>query len=404
MRRVPLFVRSARRPPQAPVQRSARAARLRTTAAIAFVVVAATTVAASLATSPRGIVLDPVVVHAGVTGIAADDAADRLHAAALALRERARASDDLPQPGDASWPAVERDAAPGRIAGALRALRRTLVREGPRIGADVFALPDHLEIVVREHPSNAVLRSRVPRGPDAVRRVLDAGAEDVLLLTTPLASAALLAQDPRVLVDATRLDEVLTMLARDSKSAADPRALLLRGVDLAAGGRCDAALALYDRVIAVHPDAPRAYVLAADCLGRVGDRDRALQRLAQAAKHADESPFALSLAGQVYQRIGHAEKGLALLRVAQVRNPALPDNAIAIGEAMLGLHRPGERWPGCRPIRRPTACASAGSALSGLRRCAPGPDRRRRRRRPRCARPIRQTSRRRASKPNSPPR
>ena len=224
----------------------------------------------------------------------------------------------------------------------MRALRRTLVREGPHISAEVFALPDHLEIVIREHPSNTTIRSRVPRGANALERALAEGSEDVLLLTTPLSVAALLAQDPRVLADATRLDEVLTVLARSPKAAEDPRTLLLRGIDAAASGRCDEALPFYDRVITAHPMAPRAYVLAADCHARLGDRDRALERLTKAARQADDAPFALSLAGQAYQRIGHADQGLALLRVAHARDPTLPGNAIAIGEALLALHRPAE--------------------------------------------------------------
>jgi tetratricopeptide (TPR) repeat protein len=311
-------------------------------AAVVFVVAAAATVASSIAMSPRGIVLGAVILHEGVTGAAPDSAAAQLHAATLAVRERARVSDDLAQPGDALWPALERDAASGPMAAPMRALRRTLVREGRHITAEVFALPDHLEIVVREHPSDTTIRSRVPRGPNALERVLVEGGEDVLLLTTPLASAGLLAQDPRVLADATRLDEVLTVLARDPKAAADPRTLLLRGIDAAVGGRCDEALALYDRVIAAHPAAPRAYVLAADCHARLGERDRALERLVKASQQADDAPFAMSLAGQAYHRIGYSERGLTLLRLAQARDPTLPGNAIAIGEALLALHRPAE--------------------------------------------------------------
>jgi tetratricopeptide (TPR) repeat protein len=341
MRRVPLFVRSARRPAVAASARSSRAARVRLQAAIVTVVAAVAAVATSIAMAPRGIVLEPIVLHEGVSGDASEASA-QLHAATLALRERARATDDLAQPGDATWPALERDAATAPVANAMRALRRTLVREGPHISAEVFALPDHLEIVIREQPSNATIRSRVPRGANALERVLAEGGEDVLLLTAPLSVAALLAQDPHVLADATRLDEVLTMLARNPKAAEDPRTLLLRGIDAAAGGRCDAALPFYDRVIAAHPVAPRAYVLAADCHARLGDRDRALERLTEAARQADEAPFALSLAGQAYQRIGHADQGLALLRVAHARDPALPGNAIAIGEALLALHRPVE--------------------------------------------------------------
>ena len=315
-----------------------------------MIVAAVVTVALSAAMAPRGIVLDSVILHGGVAGDAAVATA-HFHAETIALRERARASDDLAQAKDAAWPSLEAGAASSPMAGAMRALRRTLVREERRITADVFALPDHLEIVVREHPSNATLHSRVPRGPDALNRLLSDGAQDVLLLTTPLAAAALLAQDPRVPADATRLDEILTMLARDPAAATDPRTLFLRGIDSAANGRCDEALALYDRVIAAHPVAPRAYVQAADCHARLGERDPALERLVQAAKQAEDAPLTLSLAGQAYRRIGYAERGLALLRVAQQRDPSLADNAIAIGEALLALHRPSEAlaWLSAHP-------------------------------------------------------
>jgi tetratricopeptide (TPR) repeat protein len=343
MRRAPLFVRSARRKPAAPAfaGRWQRAARIQALALVVIILVAVAAVATSIARAPRGIVVAPVVLHEGVPR-PAQDATVQFHASTLALRERAQASDDLAQPGDVAWPPLELDTASGPMVSALRALRRTLVLEGPHVSVDVFALPDHLEIVVRQHPGGATIRSRVPQGAAALDRALAEGSEDLLLLTTPLAAAALLVQDPRGLADASRLDEMLTMLARDPEATRDPRAALLRGIEAAARGRCDEALGLYDSVIAARPSSPRAYVLAADCHARLGNRDRALERLARATQQADEAPLALSLAGQAYQRIGDAERGLALLRVAQVRNAELPGNAIAIGEALLALHRPAE--------------------------------------------------------------
>ena len=331
MRRVPLFVRSARRPRAAGAKpgRASRRHRIATSLALLVAVGVGVAVVTAL---PRGVVLDPLVLHAGVPAF--DDANAKLLASVRTRRERARSGDDLAQPADAAWPAIEE---PGQLA----SLRRALLPDAPHVSTEVFALADQLEIVVRSQPGNATLRSRVARGPDAAERIVAEGAEDVLLLTSPVAAAALLMQDPRVVTDAARRDEVLTVLARNPAAMDDPRALLLLGIDAAGAGQCELALGYYDRIIASHPDASRAYVLAADCHGRLGNRSRALELLGIARQVAD-APLVLSLAGQAYQRLGHADQGLALLQLAFARDPSLPGTTIAIGETLLALHRPAE--------------------------------------------------------------
>ena len=331
MRRVPLFVRSARR--SRAVANNRRPGRRRVATSIALALFLTVAIGAAVVTAmPRGVVLDQLVLHDGVPAL--EDVDAKLLAGVRALRDRARTGDDLAQPGDAAWTTLEH-------AGPLTSLRRLPFPDAPHVFAEVFALPDHLEIVVRSHPGNTTIRSRVARGPGAAERIVAEGAEDVLLLTSPVAAAALLTHDPRALTDDTRRDEVLTVLARSPADMADPRALLLLGIDAAGAGHCDRALGYYDRIIASHPDAPRAYVLAADCHGRLGNRNRALELLGTARQVAD-APLALSLAGQAYQRIGYADQGLALLQLAFARDPSLPGNTIAIGETLLALHRPAE--------------------------------------------------------------
>jgi tetratricopeptide (TPR) repeat protein len=158
-----------------------------------------------------------------------------------------------------------------------------------------------------------------------------------------------------MLADVSRLEELLSMLARDATAAQDPHTWLVRGVYEAANGRCREALAAFDRVIAARPAAPRAYVHAADCHARLGERDRALDRLGLAVKQVSDTPLALSLAGEAYVRVGEPVRGLALLRSAYAREPALPGNAVAIGEALLALHRPEEAlaWLAKHPATDP---------------------------------------------------
>lgn len=296
----------------------------------------------SAALAPREVVLEPVVLPQGLAELSPELAAERVHAAALALRERARASDELPRESDVNWMAMRVEAATDPFTAISRVFGSALGRAGPRIGAEVVAHADHLEIVLRERISHATLRSRVQNGPGALDKLLTAGGEDLLLLASPLAATALIVADPHALADTVRLDEALTMLARDVAANDDPRTLMIRASYDAANGRCREAIPTYDRVIGARPEAPRAYVLAADCHARLGERERALDRLVQAARQGGETPLALSLAGQAYRRIGYPQRGLELLRLSHARDPAIPESATAIGEALLALHRPAE--------------------------------------------------------------
>ena len=360
MRPIPLFVASGRgsahraRPRQGDARSASRGRRIGAFA-IAGLIVCILAVSIAIAVAPRQVVLGPVDVDPAIEGLVPHDAGARLLAGTLALRERARRQDDLAAAKGSSWLPLELDVADGVIPAMVRGLRRTLRPDGSQVTIDLSAFADRYEIVLRERPGNATLRSRVARGAGSVDQLLARGSEQFLMLTTPLAAATLAMSDPQTLADVTRLEELLGMLARDSAAAHDPRTWLVRALYDAAHGRCREALAGFDRVIAARPAAPRAYVHAADCHARLGERDRALERLALAAKQGSEVPLALSLAGQAYGRIGDAARGLALLRAAHARDPALPGNAIAIGEALLALHRPAEAlaWLKVHPAADP---------------------------------------------------
>ena len=362
MRPIPQFVASGRGAAQGAAPRAthtrspSRGQRIGAFAA-AGLIVCVFAVLIAIAVAPRQVVLGPVAVDPAIDGLAPRDAAERLLAGTLALRERARRQDDLAAAKASSWLPLELDVANGPIPTMVRGLRRTLRPDGPQIAIDLSASADRIEIVLRERPSNATLRARVARGAGSVDQLLARGSEQLLLLTTPLAAATLAVADPQALADVARLDELLVMLPRDSAAAHDPRAWLVRGLHDVAHGRCREALAAFDRVIAARPAAPRAYVHAADCHASLGERERAFERLALAAKQGSEVPLALSLAGQAYGRIGDPARGLALLRTAHARDPALPGNAIAIGEALLALHRPAEAlaWLKAHPATDPLA-------------------------------------------------
>jgi tetratricopeptide (TPR) repeat protein len=274
----------------------------------------------------------------------------RLRDETRALAARARAEDEL-APADAPV-AARYDAARGGVANASRAMRRLLGGADRRIVGEVTLTPEHADVLVRERGSQASVRSRVPRTPHAVERLATVGAEDLLLVTAPLDVAVLALHDPRTLADVARLDEIATMLARAPAAAADPRAIALRGAYEAAHGRCREALALFDRVIAQRPQAPTPYLLAAECHARLGDRERALDRLAIAAENAQNAPLALARAGEAYVRVGELARGLELLRAAQQRDAASAFGSIAIGEALLALHRPAEAlaWLAAHPV------------------------------------------------------
>jgi tetratricopeptide (TPR) repeat protein len=348
MRPVPLFVASARGGVESAAPLGALhdvpASRGHRVGAFVAAALAVALLVASIAVAvaPRAIVLGPVDVEPAITGLTARTAAEQLLAGTLALRERARRIDDLAAAKATTWMPLELEMVDGPIATLARGLRRMLRPDGPQIAIEVSAPGERMEILLREQPGNVSMRSRVARGPGSTEALLAHGSEDLLLLTTPLAAATLTIADPRMLADVSRLEELLSMLARDASAAQDPRTLLVRGVYEAANGRCAEALEAFDKVIAARPTAPRTYVHAADCHARMGNRDRALERLGLAVKQVSDTPLALSLAGQAYVRIGEPVRGLALLQSAHAREPALPGNSVAIGEALLALHRPAE--------------------------------------------------------------
>lgn len=291
--------------------------------------------------SPTSIVwVEPFTLPAETVEPTAEVFVDRLveQAAALSLRARQIDADwrDVPA-NDAERLRIER--LQGTRATLARALRRALGSGDLRIAGEVTLTPDHADILVRERSTQASLQSRVPRAPQAIERLVSLGAEDLLLLTVPLDAAALILADSTALADTARLGEALAMLERHPSAAAEPRTLALRGAYAAAQGRCREALVHFAQVIESRPRSARIQVAAADCHARLGERERAIERLAAAEQHGKDMPLVLSLAGETYVRMGLPARGLDLLRVAHRRDPGLPINVVAIGEALLALHR-----------------------------------------------------------------
>jgi tetratricopeptide (TPR) repeat protein len=343
MPRKPLFVRSARSAP-APsraTRRVATPARIAaaTAGVVAFVVL--TVAAATLAVEGDGIALMPVRLAPGLAASASGEPTSDLLGRALALRDRARAIDDLAPEARREWPAIAIEA-PGFVTAIKRALRRTFAHEPRRITVRIAPAGSDVEITLRHEPGPASVRSRVPHDARSVDAAVDAGAYDLLLLVAPLDAASLALDDPRMQSRAADLAELKAALQRDAAAAADPRALVVSGLHDAATGHCREAIAQFARVIDARPSSPRAFLYAADCHARLGERARALDLLGRVAKRPDNPPFALSLAGQAYDRIGRPQEALALLASAHVRDAKLADNATAIGEVLLSLHRPHE--------------------------------------------------------------
>ena len=123
--------------------------------AAAGLIVCVFAVLIAIAVAPRQVVLGPVAVDPAIDGLAPRDAAERLLAGTLALRERARRQDDLATAKASSWLPLELDVANGPIPTMVRGLRRTLRPDGPQIAIDLSASADRIEIVLRERPSNA---------------------------------------------------------------------------------------------------------------------------------------------------------------------------------------------------------------------------------------------------------
>ena len=359
MPRVPLFVRSARRARRrrTPLDKLL-AYLLRWPAGAALLLAAIVSLSwLWLAASRPAVLVDPIAIDERFP-LATDEANARLHRDLTALRDRARRSDALALPSDGDWPLAEAASPDSTLTHVGRWMRRAMGREGRRVSIQIAVQPAHYDVTVRDTPSSTSLHARVAGGPLAAERVLTRASEMALLMTAPAAAASLALDDPRTIVDASRRDQLLTIALRDATAANDPRVALVRGIDAAASGRCEHALSLYASVIASHPDAPQAYVLAADCDIQLGERERALARLRQTPQGADASSLALSLAGQAYQRVGHAEQGLTMMRAAHARDPELATNAVAIGEALLALHRPAEALAWLEP-RRPDPTVEA---------------------------------------------
>ena len=351
MPRKPLFVRSARTA-AAPSPRRRLPARIAAaaTGVLAFVVLAVA--AGTLAVDGNAIALEPVHVAPGLAPAEPVELTEDLLGRTLALRDRAREGEPPAPAGEPAWPDIAIEA-PGVAQAVTRALRRMLVHEPRRITVQIAPAESDVEITLREQPGVASVRSRVPRDTRSVEAAIDAGAYDLLLLVAPLHAASLALDDPRVRSRAGELAELEAALKRDSDAADDPRTFVVSGLHRAASGRCREAIAQFVRAIDARPSSPHAFLHAADCHVRLGERARALELLERVAKRPGNPPLALSLAGQAYDRIGRPEEALALLASAQVRDPGLADNATAIGEVLLSLHRPQEAvaWLSSHPAQ-----------------------------------------------------
>ena len=322
-----------------------------TFAVIAGALLVVATGAATLAGDTRvtTVWVEPFTLPAEMADVTPARFAQQLIGATATLAERARAVDEFaatPLPSLRFEPAHD---APAKLA---RVVRRVLGARDIAVSGEVTQTPHHVDILVRDVDSRATLKSRVPRDAQAFERVVALGADDVLLVTSPMSIATLALVDPRRLADGARLGEIASMLARHPSLASDVRSHLLGGAHAAASGDCRQAIDGFERAIAAAPAIARSYVLAADCYARLNRRDDALKRLASATERAGESARALSLAGDAYRRLGQPVRGLELLRIAQRKDSALPENAIAIGQTLLALHRPDEAltWLVAHPV------------------------------------------------------
>jgi tetratricopeptide (TPR) repeat protein len=310
---------------------------------VAVLAIVALSVAFAAVMSPRGVWLRVAVVpqDLAIADATPERVTERIFESALALRDQARASALVPAI-DAEPLPIFADTSSGALALAHRTMRSLMPRNAARITPEIVEIGDDLELVLREWPGGATLRSRVKRGPGAIDALVARAAEDLLLLSTPLDAAALVAQNPEAVLDVDRLDEVVAMLTRGSDATSDPRALYVHALQFASQRRCRDALGMLDRVISIQPDAPLPYALAAECFARIGERERALARLGEAERHANGSAFARSFTGQTYVRVGQPAHGLTLLLEAHGAQPALSGNDVAIGEALIAMHRPAE--------------------------------------------------------------
>jgi tetratricopeptide (TPR) repeat protein len=251
----------------------------------------------------------------------------------------------------------------GRPASFARAARALFGFDDFRIVGEVTFSPDHAEVLVREQSSHATLRSRVARTPDPLDRLVELGAEDLVVIVAPFAAATLALADPQP--DSARMERILASLSRWPAHANDRRAQLLRAAYDAANGRCRAALPVLQRILSERPQAVWSQLVAAGCHAELGDRDKTLERLALASEHATD-PLGLTRAGLAHVRIGQPLRGLERLRVAHAQAPHSPLNAIAIGEALVAAHRPAEALGWLRAHRAEGAWRERWLAARGI--------------------------------------
>jgi tetratricopeptide (TPR) repeat protein len=272
--------------------------------------------------------------------------AESLAAHARAMLERARKVGELG--GEETPPRIA--VVQGTATAALIAIRSLFLRDARIVGEVTFS-PEHADVLVRDRSTQATLRSRVPRDGKSLDRLAALGAEDLVAIVAPLSAATLALDDPLAHSNGPRIERIRQAIAREPANGSDPRAVALEAAHEAANGRCRDALRRLDRVTAAHPAASRIQLIAADCHARLGARDPARERLDAVSEGATDA-MSLTLAGIAYVRLCEPLRGLERLRMARQRAPGESLNAIAIGEALIALHRPGEAlaWLRAHPV------------------------------------------------------
>jgi len=141
--------------------------------------------------------------------------------------------------------------------------------------------------------------------------------------------------------DPLRLARVKAALARQGDIVVnDPRFHLVRGKDYAARGDHDGAIEAYYTAVSLAPTEPRAFLFAAQSHAALGQRERALENLRHGKARSGRSPHDLTLAGMLHVALAEPRPALALLAQAYGLDPGYPATHVAIGNALVALHRP----------------------------------------------------------------
>lgn len=223
---------------------------------------------------------------------------------------------------------------------AARWLRAIAAIPDARLTVAISRHLEHWEIELRDARDGGAVATRFGQDADLSNRLTSSGAQAAALLLAPALVADRLLADPAAMRDPLRVARVRAALARQGDVVAnDPRFHLVRGKDYAARGDHDGAIEAYNTAVSIAPAEPRAFLFAAQSHAALGQRESALENLRHGKARSGQSPHDLTLAGALHVALAEPRPALALLAQAYGLDPGYPATHVAIGNALVALHR-----------------------------------------------------------------